>query len=503
MQIICISRGSYGYGNELAEKLASKLGYDCISRESLTDSATDEGIPVGKIEASILKRRPISEDLAVQVDLMKAYISARICERALEKGLIYHGRTGHLVLPGISHVLRIRAIANAEERINMTLRRMPNLTREKAKQYNDLVDENRRRWVRTLYNANWEDPNLYDITVNSSDMSVENSATALVSFAQLPDFIETPSSRQVIKDTLLASRCRLAIGKDERTSDVSVTLKAEHGNVAVTYLPRQSKNAAYIPDVLAKIDDIQSIVSTVATTNILYIQERFDSESPSLDHVIEVAEKWNASVELIRITEQGVQEQAESRSPSEPITSHRAEHGGILDDASTIFSQEDDTAGVAKTFDKLIQVGRANTIRTISGNTQSLLSGLPRSENNSLVVVGNVFLNKEMSVQKRMRRDLIGFIADHLKVPVISTEDLKSQYLFGPKQWLKMALYAGTSVLVFLAVLYNQEHILRFTTEPGTGHRILSAIVIVLFVPTVAWVYGSFARHVLKLIKLE
>ena len=44
MQIICISRGSYGYGNELADSLAAKLGYDCIARESLTDSATDEGI---------------------------------------------------------------------------------------------------------------------------------------------------------------------------------------------------------------------------------------------------------------------------------------------------------------------------------------------------------------------------------------------------------------------------------------------------------------------------
>ena len=140
MQIICVSRGSYGYGNELSERLAAKLGYDCIARENLTDSATDEGIPVGKIESTILKRRPISESLAIQVEMMKAFMSARICEHSLEKELVYHGRTGHLVLPGISHVLRIRAIAGAEERINMTLRRIPNLSREKAKLYNEKVD---------------------------------------------------------------------------------------------------------------------------------------------------------------------------------------------------------------------------------------------------------------------------------------------------------------------------------------------------------------------------
>jgi hypothetical protein len=30
--IITISRGSYTHGKEVAEKLAQKLGYDCVSR---------------------------------------------------------------------------------------------------------------------------------------------------------------------------------------------------------------------------------------------------------------------------------------------------------------------------------------------------------------------------------------------------------------------------------------------------------------------------------------
>ncbi len=502
MQIICVSRGSYGYGNELAEKLAAKLGYDCIARERLTDSATDQGIPVGKIESAILKRHPITEALATQVELMKAFISEQICERAMEKSVVYHGRTGHLVLPGIRHVLRIRAIANNEERINMTLRRMPSLTREKARKYNDQVDEDRRRWVRALYNVDWEDPSLYDITINSLNITVDNSASALVAVAQLPDFKETPASLQAVRDTLLASRCRLAVGRDERTRDVSVTVKADHGNVAVTYLPRQSKQAAAIPEVLERIDGIQSIVCTVATTNILYIQENFDPAAPALEQVIQVAEKWNASVEMIRLTEDAGKVPATIKQPAEMETSDRAVDGGILDDTPAI-SHEDDSEGVAKTFDKLIQVGRANTIRTIAGGTQALLSSLNRTEKNSLVVVGDVFLSRVASVQKRMRRDLIGILADHLKVPIISTEDLKSHYLFGPKQWLHMALYAAASIVIYLAVFNNQESILAFLTKPGTGHRMLSAALIALFVPMAAWAYGSFARYVLKLIKLE
>jgi hypothetical protein len=206
---------------------------------------------------------------------------------------------------------------------------------------------------------------------------------------------------------------------------------------------------------------------------------------------------------LIRLLEGDRGAPPEVRPSTTAASADRAETGGILDDASPALFHEEHPEGVAKTFDKLIQVGRANTVRTIPGGTQNLLSSLNRTEKNSLVVVGDVFLNRETSVRKRMRRDLIGFLSDHLKVPIISTEDLKSQYLFGLNQWFRMVFYAFAAVVIYLAVFYNQEAILTFTSAPGTGHRVLSAALVALFVPVTAWAYGSFTRYVLKLLKLE
>jgi hypothetical protein len=45
MAIITISRGSYYRGREVAEKLAAKLGYDCISREILLAASKEFNIP--------------------------------------------------------------------------------------------------------------------------------------------------------------------------------------------------------------------------------------------------------------------------------------------------------------------------------------------------------------------------------------------------------------------------------------------------------------------------
>ena len=39
----------------------------------------------------------------------------------------------------------------------------------------------------------------------------------------------------------------------------------------------------------------------MASTNLLWIQERFDPKSESLPQVLEIAGKWNAAVEVVRL----------------------------------------------------------------------------------------------------------------------------------------------------------------------------------------------------------
>jgi hypothetical protein len=131
MQIVCISRGTFAGGKELAECLARKLGVPCISREELTDAAVAAHIPVGKVEMAIMRPRPLSEQLATERDRFKAFVAATLAERALEGGVVYHGRTGHLALPNVPGVLRVRVITDPEDRITQTMQRL-GLSRRQA-----------------------------------------------------------------------------------------------------------------------------------------------------------------------------------------------------------------------------------------------------------------------------------------------------------------------------------------------------------------------------------
>ncbi len=49
MAIITISRGSYSKGQQIAEKVAKTLGYQCISREVLLEASKEFNIPEVKL----------------------------------------------------------------------------------------------------------------------------------------------------------------------------------------------------------------------------------------------------------------------------------------------------------------------------------------------------------------------------------------------------------------------------------------------------------------------
>jgi cytidylate kinase len=503
MRIVGISRGSFSAGKSFADTLAAKLGYDCIGREELTDSATRAGIPVGKLEMAVVRRRPLGEQLTLERQRYAAFVAASLCERALKNSVVYHGRTGHAMLPGITQVLRVRVIRDPEQRIATTMERLK-VSRQKAQKYNDGVDEDRHRWVRTLYNIDWQDPAHYDAVVNLSHVSVDNAASAMVAMAQLPEFDITPATHRALEDLLLASKCRLALGSDQRTRELNVQVGAERGTVAVTYLPRQRQMARFIPEVVSRIDGVKEVICTMASTNLLWIQERYDPQSQSLSEILEIAGKWNAAVELVQLVEAGAGPAAalEAAPERRPEAQETEEHGGILDDSAV----EEDVIhdqGLRQTRERLIEAGHAGGYKIVAGGPADLLAGVDRTVTYSLVVVGDVFASKIESVRKRLASEMVSYLSSELRVPVIEAADLKTQFLFGPGQWLRLLVFGAIAAVLLLLVLTHQEEILEFTTRTGTGNRILSTACIFAFVPVFAYVYGNFTRYLLRLFKFE
>ena len=82
MAIITISRGFYYSGKEVAEKLAEKLGYDCISREILLDASAEYNVQEIKLIRAIQDAPSILERLTRQKEKYVAFIRAALLKHA-------------------------------------------------------------------------------------------------------------------------------------------------------------------------------------------------------------------------------------------------------------------------------------------------------------------------------------------------------------------------------------------------------------------------------------
>ena len=258
MAIITISRGTYSYGSSLARCLAERLGYECLSREVVLDAATGYGIPAEKLTSAMEKPPSFWQQLTGErIDYLH-YVRAALCERAKDGNLVYHGHAGHLLLAGISHVIRVRVIADIDHRIQAAMRDQ-GLGRKEAIDYIKKVDQQRVRWTRFLYGVDWHDASLYDIVLNLAHMRVTSACEILARMTELDDFKPTPQSLRAIDDLAISSRVWAALSRDLRTRAADLRVTADDGVVTVTGTTRSWAVVEAIPEVAGAIEGVKEV----------------------------------------------------------------------------------------------------------------------------------------------------------------------------------------------------------------------------------------------------
>jgi len=123
MSIITISRGSYSRGKEIAEKVAQKLDYEYIARETLLEASEHFSIPEIRLVRAIHDAPSILDRFVYGKERYIAYIQAALLRHVRKDNVVYHGLAGHFLLPGISHVLKIRIISDWDDRVALEMER--------------------------------------------------------------------------------------------------------------------------------------------------------------------------------------------------------------------------------------------------------------------------------------------------------------------------------------------------------------------------------------------
>ncbi len=262
MAIITISRGTFSGGKAVAEALGQKLGYPCISKEVIIDAAEEFKIPEDKLVAA-MEGPPKSWLESPQKKMAHLnYVRYALLKRARENDLVYHGYAGHLLLGDISHVLRVRIIADMEYRINAAIEK-ENLNRNGAISMIKKLDKHGRSWTKFLYGVDWKDPALYDVVINLDRISIKSAVEIIASMTELDDFKPDEESKKALNNQVLSSMVWATLTKDSRTKTSNINVASNDGIVTVSGNTGSGKSLKAIEEVIKGVEGVKKVVNEI------------------------------------------------------------------------------------------------------------------------------------------------------------------------------------------------------------------------------------------------
>jgi cytidylate kinase len=266
MSIITISHEAFGDGRAVAERVATILGYRCISREVLIKASQRYGIAEAKF-FEVLEEKPHHwwAKLLESRGIYRTVLQAALCELAQEGNLVYHGRAGEEFFRGIRHVLNVFVETPRESRVQQVKTRK-GLNEEAANAYLDELDRIRSRRLKELFNIDWRDPTRYDFVLNTARMSLETAAQFIAKVSQQEEYRPTPESLQAIKDLTINTsvQANLITSPDIRVSNLEV--RTAHGEVQIFGVLVSAGLERLIVDEIKKIPGVTGVKTFFVVT---------------------------------------------------------------------------------------------------------------------------------------------------------------------------------------------------------------------------------------------
>jgi cytidylate kinase len=232
------------------------LGYDSISREILLASAKKYNIDVETLEAELTDTPSFWQRLTREHHRYLVFARCALLQAALEDNLVYHGHAGQFFLNDIKHVLKVRIEAPLELRVHAVMEER-GLDHARAVNHIQKVDEQRRRWVKLLYDKNWSDPSLYDLTINLAHLSLDAACEIVCAAAQHEDLQATEESRAKLRDQALECEVNAGIAADDKLHDQNITVVATKGNVVIRGNVKTEQQRQLIEDLVAKVKGVE------------------------------------------------------------------------------------------------------------------------------------------------------------------------------------------------------------------------------------------------------
>ena len=188
MPTITISRQLGSLGDEVAQAIAGRLHYRLVSRELINQAASRAGAPEMALatidDLGLFGMRPTPKARRAYQQAVKGILD----ELAEASDIVIVGRAGQVILREHPNVFHVKVIAPKSVRASR-LAQTQRISLESANAQIEASDRTRRNYLRYYYHVRWDDPELYDLIINTTRLQ-PNEAACIICQAFKHCFLE-------------------------------------------------------------------------------------------------------------------------------------------------------------------------------------------------------------------------------------------------------------------------------------------------------------------------
>jgi hypothetical protein len=242
----------------LMDCLYERTGIRRISREDLEEVVNRHGELAKRILERLDKATSAYEQFSELRWPYLVLMRNALLDEIRQDNVIYHGYSGHLLLPPIRHFVRVRIEAPLDLRVTMTMKRL-GCDEKSARDYITEADEYRVKWARFMYGRDIRNTLLYDLTLNLGHMTLKAACGILECIMSHEDFHASSESHAEVERLYLATSVEVALITDPRTQALEISAAVQDSEVNLTGPYLEGRELSAVKEVAGAVAGVKSV----------------------------------------------------------------------------------------------------------------------------------------------------------------------------------------------------------------------------------------------------
>lgn len=232
MAVLFISRGTVCGVQNLVDQVCESTGARCLSREDLIQQVHRYGDWATTVVRQLSQATSAYEEFSRTRRVYIVLMRQALLERIQDDHVIYHGLSGHMLVPRLPHFIRIRITEPFSAQLATTMERR-HCDKETARQEIRETESQQVRWARFMYGRDIRDPTLYDLNINVGHFTAEMTSR-LIGRLLTEDYLKaSPETTEEVARLRLASDVEVALVMEPRTREYEISASVDGTHVTL------------------------------------------------------------------------------------------------------------------------------------------------------------------------------------------------------------------------------------------------------------------------------